>query len=91
MKILPMFPTATLAAGLLWIPGMAQASTTPPPPKTISATVKTQMVPSLIVMNASGAMLQDQKLTLSGVAPNSIMFADRPVRSAGHALTSHSL
>jgi len=31
------------------------------------------------------------KLTLTGVAPSSIVFADRPVRAAGHALTSHLL
>jgi len=52
---------------------------------------KTEMVPSLIVMNAKGASLQDGTLTLTGVAPNSIVFADRPVRAAGHALTTHLL
>jgi hypothetical protein len=49
------------------------------------------IVPSLIVMNARGAGLQGGKLTLTGVAPNSIVFADRPVRAAGHALTIHLL
>ncbi|MCB1489783.1 MAG: hypothetical protein KDJ88_20280 [Bauldia sp.] len=39
-------------------------------------------------MNADGATLDDKTLTLKGVAANSIIFADRPVRSAGHALTS---
>jgi hypothetical protein len=52
---------------------------------------KTEMVPSLIVMNAKGASLQDGTLTLTGVASNSIVFADRPVRAAGHALTTHLL
>ena len=42
-------------------------------------------------MNARGATLQGEKLTLTGIAPNSIIFADRPVRAAGHALTSHLL
>ena len=28
---------------------------------------------------------------LEGVSPNAIIFADRPVRSAGHALTAHLL
>ena len=28
---------------------------------------------------------------LEGVSPNAIVFADRPVRSAGHALTAHLL
>jgi hypothetical protein len=50
-----------------------------------------EVVPSLIVLNARGARLQGQKLTLVGVAPNAIVFADRPVRSAGHALTTHLL
>ena len=58
--------------------------------KTIGAGKKSP-VPSLIVVNARGATLQGGKLTLSGVAPNSIIFADRPVRSAGHALTTHLL
>jgi hypothetical protein len=55
--------------------------------KTIGAT-KPQVVPSLIVFNSKGATLQSGKLVLTGVAPNSIVFADRPVRSAGHDLTS---
>lgn len=50
---------------------------------------KNEMVPSLAVLNAKGATLEGNKLTLVGVSPNSIVFADRPVRSAGHVLTSH--
>ena len=50
-----------------------------------------EIVPSLIVMNARGASLQGGKLTLTGVAPNSIVFADRPVRAAGHSLTTDLL
>ena len=50
---------------------------------------KAEVVPSLIVINANGATLQGDKLTLTGVAPNSIVFADRPVRAAGHDLTAH--
>ena len=49
------------------------------------------MVPSLFVMNARGASLQGQTLTLAGVSLNSIVFADRPVRAAGHLLTEHLL
>jgi len=45
------------------------------------------MVPSLFVMNAHGANLQGQTLTLAGVSPTSIVFADRPVRAAGHLPT----
>jgi hypothetical protein len=53
--------------------------------------VRLDMEPSLIVMNARGASLQGQTLTLNGISPNSIIFADRPVRAAGHALTAHLL
>lgn len=49
--------------------------------------VKVDMVPSLFVMNARGASLQGQTLTLAGVSPTSIVFADRPVRAAGHLPT----
>ncbi|NGX97899.1 MAG: hypothetical protein G4V63_22620 [Candidatus Afipia apatlaquensis] len=45
-------------------------------------------MPSLIVLNAKGATLQNGKLVLLGVSPNAIVFADRPVRSAGHDLTN---
>ena len=69
----------------------AFAQNTAPPhvplQKTIGAT-KPQVVPSLIVFNSKGATLQSGKLVLTGIAPNSIVFADRPVRSAGHELTS---
>src|SRR4029453_9781768 len=50
-----------------------------------------QIEPALIVMNAAGAKLEGNKLTLIGATPNSIIFADRPVRAAGHALTAHLL
>jgi len=55
------------------------------------STVKADVEPSLIVMNARGASLQGSTLTLTGVSPNSIVFADRPVRAAGHLLTEHLL
>lgn len=63
---------------------------TAPASKTIG-TGKTQIEPALIVMSAKGASLQNNKLVLKGVSTNSIMFADRPVRAAGHALTAHLL
>jgi hypothetical protein len=75
-------------------PALAQtAPSTPehvPLEKTIGQ-VGPDIVPSLIVINANGASLQGGTLTLNGVAPNSIVFADRPVRAAGHALTTHLL
>jgi len=85
-----------VAAGLLSAPMFAQAQTaTAAPPhvhlqKSIGQ-AGPEIEPSLIVMNARGASLQGGKLTLIGIAPNSIVFADRPVRAAGHALTVHLL
>jgi hypothetical protein len=49
---------------------------------------KPQVVPSLFVLNSRGASLEGGKLVLTGVSPNAIVFADRPVRAAGHDLTS---
>jgi hypothetical protein len=79
-------------AALLFAPQVVQAqdAISAPAQKQIGST-KTEMVPSLIVMNAKGASLEGGTLTLTGVAPNSIVFADRPVRAAGHALTTHLL
>ena len=48
-----------------------------------------QMIPSLAVLNSGGATIADGKLTMTEIAPNSIVFADRPVRAAGHVLTAH--
>ncbi len=44
-------------------------------------------VPSLAVINSDGAKIDDGKLVLTGVSANSIVFADRPVRAAGHVAT----
>jgi hypothetical protein len=69
----------------------AQEATAPPPHKPLQKTIgqaRPEIVPSLIVMNSAGASLADGKLTLTGIAGNSIVFADRPIRSAGHAPTS---
>ena len=79
------------AGALLMAPqlGLAQNATSAPPPRT--AQLKVDLVPSLIVMTSAAASLDGQRLTLTGVAPNSIVFADRPVRSAGHVLTAHVL
>ena len=84
---------AIVATGIFCAPGWAQGPTAPPPQhvplqKTIGQ-AKPEVVPSLIVFNARGASLQGGKLVLTGVSPNTIVFADRPVRAAGHDLTSH--
>jgi hypothetical protein len=82
---------AICIGALLWVPTIAraQAPTTSAPsaPKSSKSSVKVEMVPSLFVMNAHGASLQGQTLTLAGVSPTSIVFADRPVRAAGHLPT----
>jgi hypothetical protein len=91
--------TLITTAALLCTAGLASAQTPPAgPAPTTSATgeaahgaTKLEMEPSLIVMNAHGASLQGQTLTLTGVSANSITFADRPVRAAGHMLTAHVL
>jgi hypothetical protein len=69
------------------VPALAQVMSAPAQ-KTVDAT-KTEMVPSLIVMNAQSASLKGETLILNGVAPSTIVFADRPVRAAGHMLTAH--
>jgi hypothetical protein len=70
---------------------LAQDAVQAPAQKKIGGSQKTQVEPALIVLNASGAKLEGNKLTLIGAAPNAIIFADRPVRAAGHALTAHLL
>jgi hypothetical protein len=79
----------TAVACLLFAPhsAFAQDAISAPAQKSIGGS-KTDMVPSLAVLNSKGATLQGNKLTLSDVSPNSIVFADRPVRAAGHVLTS---
>ena len=78
-----------LALGaLLMLSGGVAAQT---PSKTIGAPQQPQIVPSMIVLNAKGAKLAGRTLTLDGISPNAIVFADRPIRAAGHALTAHLL
>ena len=82
------------ASGLV----LAQSPAAAPPqmPKAIGQTtgqaeVEQKPVPSLIVLNSRTATLDGGKLALVGVSPNSIVFADRPVRAAGHVLTANLL
>ena len=84
------------AVSLICVARLAAAQTPPPaapdsPSLPRSSAVKIEMEPSLIVLNARGASLQGDTLTLIGVSTNSIIFADRPVRAAGHLLTKHVL
>ena len=86
----PVFQALTIAA-LLSVPTLAGAQTPTAAAPSASApsksSVKVDMVPSLFVVNARSASLQGQTLTLAGVSPTSIVFADRPVRAAGHLPT----
>ena len=71
--------------GLLCAPGwaLAQNAITAPAQKTIGQS-KVEIVPSLIVMNARGASLQSQTLTLTGVSPSWYRFL-RPACESGGA------
>jgi len=92
-KLAPINIAFTLALICASDAAFAQNPPSSAPPKTIGrpSAQKSETVPSLIVMNSRGATLQGGKLVLAGIATNSIIFADRPVRSAGHALTTHLL
>ena len=48
---------------------------------------KSQIVPSLFVMNAKGCDYSDGKLTLRGIGATTVIFSDRPKRMAGHIQT----
>jgi hypothetical protein len=81
-----------VAAVLLAMPAIALAedAISAPARKTIGSP-KGAMIPSLAVINSHGASLQGNTLTMTGVGPNSIVFADRPARAAGHVLTKDFL
>ena len=80
---------AFAVAGLLCasLPAAAEDAISHPAKKPIGPS-SNEMIPSLAVINSDGANIQGNKLTLKGVTKNSIVFADRPVRAAGHVLTS---
>ena len=72
-------PTTAAATG--------QSAITAPAQKMIGTPSNRKHSSALIVVNARGAKLQGQKLTLEGVAPNAVLFMTRPVRGVGHMLT----
>jgi hypothetical protein len=78
---------------LFGVPVMARAqdAISAPAQKTIGAPAKSAMIPSLAVINSRGATLVGNTLTMTDVSSNSIVFADRPVRAAGHVLTKDFL
>ncbi|WP_395688375.1 hypothetical protein [Aestuariivirga sp.] len=88
MKLKFLARAAMLTAGVVLAAAAAQAAEPVNPhvplAKTIGKPVNQAPVPSLGVVNSDGATLADGKLTLTGVSNNIIVFADRPVRAAGH-------
>ena len=91
MKIIPLAGLLGLALTLSGTSAVLAQSAPSPSLKTIgtpSAPAKPEVVPSLFVLNSRGATLQGETLTLTGVTPSSIIFADRPVRAAGHQSTA---
>jgi hypothetical protein len=93
MTILRAALLAIAAAGMACVPTIlsAQSAAQPKPHMPLEKSIgqsKPEVVPSLFVLNSKGASLKDGKLVLAGISPNAIVFADRPVRSAGHDLTS---
>jgi hypothetical protein len=60
-------------------PALAEDAISHPASKTIDAS-SSEMVASLGVINADGASLEGNKLTLTGVSTNTIVFADRTQR-----------
>lgn len=82
---------AVMAAGLALAASVAGAAEPANPhvplAKTIGKPTTAEPIASLGVLNADGATLADGKLTLTGVAGNVIVFADRPARAAGHETT----
>ncbi|HTJ58184.1 MAG TPA: hypothetical protein VL418_11535 [Devosiaceae bacterium] len=96
MAILQMTRAAVFTAGMLSIAGTAMAQDEGSKPhvplqKSIGEVTPTGPVPSLAVINSDGATLTGNRLTLTGVSKNSIVFADRPVRAAGHVATEQFL
>ncbi|WP_244598574.1 hypothetical protein [Rhizobium tubonense] len=79
-----------LTSGVCFVSGGLRAEDARPHvplEKTIGAVTPTGPVPSLAVINSAGASLDKDKLTLTGVSANAIVFADRPIRAAGHVAT----
>lgn len=79
---------APLLASLLVVPGLAQAAEEPlkkPEAKTKKAVKKANF---LFVQNAQGIHYADNRLTLKGVSPTTILFSDRPERLTGHMSTA---
>ncbi len=85
--------TSGLLTALVLMPlaGLASAQTNTAPAKPAPQTATTQpdqRVRALMVLNAKAARIENNKLSLDGVSASAIVFADRPVRRAGHMHTA---
>lgn len=85
----PVIRYAGLGLLLAAVPAFAQEAPKihEPLAKTIGTPHANRPIPSLAVINAASAKLDGGKLVLTGVAPNTIVFSDRPWRAAGHEMT----
>ena len=68
-------------------PVTASSAITAPAQKMIGTPSARKYSSSLIVVNARGAKLTGDKLTLEGVSPSAVIFTTRPSRGVGHMLT----
>ncbi|MGI9374432.1 MAG: hypothetical protein ACR2OJ_18260 [Hyphomicrobiales bacterium] len=87
---MPSYPLKLLLAAtfISLSPSFVSAQTPMPPPGPAHpGSAHAETIPSLFVLNAKGAKLDGNTLTLNGVSANSIIFADRPTRAAGHIPT----
>ncbi len=94
-------PLLVILAAAFLVPGLAFAQTpaptaapartasaiTAPAQKTIGTPSTRKYSSSLIVVNARGAKLAGDKLTLEGVSPSAVIFTTRPSRGVGHMMT----
>ena len=81
---------ARLRPGVAAATRLAPNAITAPAQKTIGMPIARKYSTALIVLNARGAKLDGQKLTLDGVAPTAILFTSRPVRGGRpHAHAGH--
>jgi len=88
MKFTALTRMVLVSAGLVLAATASHAAETAnthvPLAKSVGKVSHQAPVPSLGVINAKSASLADGKLVLDGIAGNVIVFADRPVRAAGH-------
>ena len=74
-----------LAGSVLAQDAPAKAYT--PLAKTVGQVSQQEPVASLLVINSDGVKLEGDKLILTGISTNSIVFSERPTRAAGHIAT----